>query len=78
MDVLGPDGRLVATLNRLPPDEAEIITKVKRRPPSSEPRVPSARVQAMLRKLDEMDSRGELTADKVEQLVRQVIDGMEP
>lgn len=76
VEVLGPQGRLVNFLKPLAPALAEAVRESKRRLASDEPRIPSAQVQAHLRKLEEVLQReGEMDEARMKELLRRMQAG---
>ncbi len=63
-------GRTLAFFKPFSPEEAENIAEAKRRMHSPGPRVPSARVTAMMAKLNELDREGKATKENVEEVLR--------
>lgn len=79
VEVSDPQGRLVAFLEPLDPREAEAIRRHRQRRTSAtlEPTIPSAHIQAMLRKLEEMDQREEITEEGVKDVLLRLRAGKE-
>lgn len=77
LEVRDTAGKVCATLRRLEPTEREAIQRHKTRKasPAGVPPVSSSRVQAMMQKLDEMASHGEVTRDQVSEVLRKVHAG---
>jgi hypothetical protein len=73
--VYDPKGLPLAFLKALNPDEAAIVIECKRRLKAGGPRVPSSRIGAMLRKLNEIDTKDGVTPETVEEIVRRTIAG---
>ncbi len=73
--VYDPEGRPLAFLKMLDPDVAAIVIECKRRLKAGGPRVPSSRIGAMLRKLNEIDTKDTVTPEIVEEIVRRTIAG---
>jgi hypothetical protein len=72
VSVYDTQGRLLGTLRVLSPVELEVIERHRRRKESGskEPGIPSAQVQALLRKFHELADRNELDDAKVQELLR--------
>jgi hypothetical protein len=73
VNVLDPQGRLLGTLRAFSPVELEVIERHRRRKESGaskQPGIPSAQVQALLRKFHELDERNELDDAKIQELLR--------
>jgi hypothetical protein len=75
VEVLDPQGRLLAFLKALNPDLAETVRECKRRHASSDPRIPAENVEAMLRKFEEIEQGGGMTHEMMEDIVRRVQAG---
>jgi len=75
IEVRDPQGRPLGVLHLLSAEEAALIEKAKQRLKSPAPRIPSARVQAMLKKFDQMQQTEEITSAKVEEVLRKVKSG---
>src|SRR5437588_6833140 len=77
VEVRDPHGQLLAFLQPLHPKEVEAILRVRQRRASgkTEPGIPSARVQAMLRKLEEIDRREGITEEKMKEVLRRLRAG---
>lgn len=78
VEVRDAEGRTLACFTPLTAEEMEVIARLQKRPRSAEPGVPSAQVQAHLRKLDEIDQReGRLDAARAKELLRRMRAGEE-
>jgi hypothetical protein len=78
VEVRDPQGRILNFLKPLDPTLAATILECKRRLASSEPRIPSAQVQAHLRKLEEIREReGGMDRDRMLDLLRRMQAGEE-
>jgi hypothetical protein len=75
VEVREAGGRVVGFLNLLTPLEVEMVTEALQRRHQPGPRVPSARVQGMLRRFEELEARGEYSREKMEEIVRRVQAG---
>jgi hypothetical protein len=75
VDVRDEQGRTVARLIPLDPADIEDIQKSKASLASGKPSVPSERVQALLRKFDEIDQGEGLDEAKAEELLRRLFAG---
>jgi hypothetical protein len=72
-------GRLRAIIQPLHPQEVEALTRMRqRRAADPAPTIPAERVQAMLLKFHEIESAGELTTERVQEVLRRVRAGEEP
>ena len=78
IEVVDAHGRVLALLQPEAKWLAEAIEEGKRRLASPEPGIPSERVQAMLRKLNELDRQGTVTQLQVNEVVDRVLAGHEP
>jgi hypothetical protein len=77
VEVLDPQGRIVAFLKPLDPALGEVIRECMRRLASSAPRIPSELVQAHLRTLEEIRQREGMDRDKMLDLLRRMRAGEE-
>jgi hypothetical protein len=75
VEVRDPEGRLMAFLEPLNPDLAEIVEECRRRRADPGPRIPAENVEAMLRKFEEIEQNGGLTHKKMDEIVRRVQAG---
>src|SRR6266852_1365723 len=75
VEVLDPQGRLLAFLEPLNPDLAEVVEECQRRHAAPGPRIPAENVEAMLRKFEEIERGGGMTREKMEDIVRRVQAG---
>lgn len=75
VEVRDSHGRLLAACTPLTPQDLEMIEKAKASIAAGGPGVPSSRVQAMLRKLEELNQIEEIGLSRVEEIVRKVISG---
>lgn len=81
VDVHDAEGRVVAIMERLHPQEIEAIVRLRQRRANgvTERGIPGARIQAMLRKFQEIkDREGEITTEQVQAIVERVKAGEEP
>jgi len=80
VEVHDTNGQILAFLQPLDPHEVEAIFRLRRQRASGtqEPGVPSTRVQAMLRKFEEIDRSEGITQEKVDEILRRVCAGEEP
>jgi hypothetical protein len=74
VEVRDAQGQVLALLQSLEPQEVEALHRLRKRRASgsSEPTIPSARVQAMLRKLGEIDQQEGITQEKVAEVLRNI------
>ncbi|HJT79001.1 MAG TPA: hypothetical protein VJ739_17530 [Gemmataceae bacterium] len=77
VEVLDPEGRVLALLQPLDPALRETIRECKRRQASAAPRIPSEQAQAHLRKLDEIRRREGMDREKMHDLLRRLRAGEE-
>jgi hypothetical protein len=70
-----PHGQALGLFKPYEPGEAEIIAECKRRLAQPGPRIPAARVMAMMQRLQELHDRGEVTSEKVQEIVRRTKAG---
>jgi hypothetical protein len=75
VELRDPKGQVLAYCTPLDREEAEIIAESKRRLAQPGPRIPGARVTAMMQTLQELDDRGEATPEKVHEVVRRTKAG---
>jgi hypothetical protein len=75
IEVRDEQGRTVAHLSPLLPGDLEAIEKSKRFRGAGGPRVPSAQVQAHLRRLEEMRQGGDMDQAKMLDLLRRLRAG---
>lgn len=75
IDVRDADGRPVASLTPLTPADLEAIARSRENIARGGPRIPSAEVQAHLRKLEEISQREPLDEAKVQELLRRMRAG---
>jgi hypothetical protein len=76
VDVVDDRGRVLTRIIPLSPEELEAIERHKRmRGQPKPPGVPSHRVEALLRKLDDLDARGEASEATVKELLRRTVAG---
>jgi hypothetical protein len=75
VDVRDEQGKPLASMRVLTPLDLELIEQHKRSRASSAPSIPSARVQAFLRKLQELDETEGVDQAKVDELLRRVRAG---
>ncbi len=69
-------GQLVSFLKWFEPMEAEIVARhLRRRGLPKEPGIPSERVQAMLRRFEEIDRAEGMTPEKMAEILRRVKAG---
>jgi hypothetical protein len=80
VEVHDATGQILAFLQPLHPQEVEAILRLRRQRASGtrEPGIPLARVQAMLRKFEEIDRSKGITQEEVGEIVRRVQAGEEP
>jgi hypothetical protein len=72
VEVRDAAGRILAFLQPLDAKDLELITEIQRRGPDPGPRIPSAKVQEHLRKLDEIRQREGLDQEKMLDLLRRM------
>ena len=77
VEVRDSQGRPLAQCLPLDPDEVAAILRFRQRGSSAEPCIPSAQVQAHLRKLEEISQREELDEARVKDLLRRMHAGEE-
>jgi hypothetical protein len=77
VEVLDPEGCVLALLQPLDPDLRETIRECRRRHASSAPRIPSEQVRAHLRKLEEIRQREGMDREKMHDLLRRLRAGEE-
>jgi hypothetical protein len=70
-----PQGRTLATVTALDPSEVVAIERSKEALAAGGPGVPSAEVQAHLRRLEEISQREDLDEDKMLELLRRMRAG---
>jgi hypothetical protein len=76
VDVVDSQGRPVALMRVLTPEEIALVERWKRtRGERRGPSIPSEQVQALLRKFEEIDQREGMTREKMEDLLRRVRAG---
>ena len=76
IEVYDAQGKLVSFVKRFHPDDVPVIAKhLRRRGQPKEPGIPSERVQAMLRRFEEIDRTEGMTREKMEEIVRRVKAG---
>lgn len=76
VEVYDANGQLVSFLKWLEPMDAEAVARhIRRRGLPKEPGIPSERVQAMLRRFEEIDRTEGMTREKMEEIVRRVKAG---
>jgi hypothetical protein len=75
VEVRNSEGRLLAACTPLTPHDLEMIEKAKKSLARGGPGIPSARVQAMLQKLHELDRTEGTDPTRIEEVVRKVISG---
>jgi hypothetical protein len=76
VDVVDPQGQPFASLRVLDAADLEALERHRRsRGQPRQPGIPGERVQAFLRKLDELDEHGELDQAKVDELLRRTCAG---
>jgi hypothetical protein len=75
VELRDPQGRTIALVKAMNPLLMEAILECKRRHASSEPRIPSADVQAHLQKLDEIRKREGMDREKMHDLLRRMRAG---
>lgn len=77
VEVRDAQGRPLAQCLPLDPDDVKAILRFRQRRPSAEALVPSAQVQAHLRKLQEISEQEALDEAKVKNLLRRMRAGEE-
>jgi hypothetical protein len=77
VEVFNSRGRVLAFLQPVDPELAETIRECKRRLQSDSPRIPADRVQAHLRKLEEIRQREGMDREKMLDLLRRMRAGEE-
>jgi hypothetical protein len=77
VEVYDAQGRLMCFMDWLGKPLEEIIAECKRRRASGERGIPGARVQAMLRRFEEIDRTEGMTREKMEEILRRVKAGEE-
>ncbi|HKI37678.1 MAG TPA: hypothetical protein VKA46_37850 [Gemmataceae bacterium] len=75
VEVRDPQGQVLGFLKPYEPGEAEIIAECKRRLAQPGPRIPGTRVTAMMQKLQELHDKGEVTPERVQEIVRRTKAG---
>jgi hypothetical protein len=76
VEVYDPTGQLVSFMKWFDPMDAEEVARyLRRRGLPKGPTIPSARVEAMLRKFEEIDRAEGMTREKMEEIVRRVKAG---
>lgn len=76
VEVYDSNGQLVSFLKWFEPMDAEEVARyLRRRGLPKQPGIPSERVQAMLRKFEEIDRTEGMTREKMEEIVRRVKAG---
>src|SRR5687768_3513770 len=75
VEVRDAQGRTVAHLTPLSPSDIEAIQRWKNRPPRTEPLIPSAQVQAHLRRLEEIRQSEGMDEAKMLDLLRRMRAG---
>jgi len=76
VEVYDSNGQLVSFLKWFEPREAEVIARhLRRRGLPKEPGIPSERVQAMLRRFEEIDRTEGMTREKMDEILRRVKAG---
>jgi hypothetical protein len=75
VDVRDEQGRPLASMRLLTPLDQELLEMHKRSRASSAPPIPSARVHAFLRKLQEVEQAEGIDEAKVQELLRRVRAG---
>jgi hypothetical protein len=76
VEVYDANGQLVSFMKWLEPMDAEEVARyLRRRALPKKPAIPSAQVQAMLRKFEKIDRTEGITREKVEEIVRRVKAG---
>jgi hypothetical protein len=77
VEVRDPSGRVVSFLSRFDPGDVEAILRHRRRKDANVPGVPSAAVQAHLRRLEEISQREPLDEARMLDLLRRMRAGEE-
>lgn len=76
IEVYDSNGQLVSFLKWFEPEDAEAVARhLRRRGLPKEPGIPSERVQAMLRRFEEIDRTEGMTREKMEEILRRVKAG---
>jgi hypothetical protein len=76
VEVYDSNGQLVSFVKWFDPEDAEAIARhLRRRGLPKEPGIPSERVQAMLRRFEEIDRMEGMTREKMEEILRRVKAG---
>lgn len=76
VEVYDSNGQLVSFLKWLEPMDAEAVANhLRRRGLPKEPTIPSERVQAMLRRFEEIDRTEGMTREKMEEVIRRIKAG---
>src|SRR5262249_39704537 len=76
VEVYDSNGQLVSFLKWFEPEDAEAVARhLRRRGLPKEPGIPSERVQAMLRRFEEIDRTEGMTREKMEEILRRVKAG---
>jgi hypothetical protein len=75
VEVRDARGQALASVTPLSPGDIEAIQQNKLALASGEPAIPGERVQALLRKFDELDQHGGLDEAKAEELLGRLLAG---
>jgi hypothetical protein len=76
IEICDAQGQLVSFLKRFHPDDVKPFARhLQRRGLPKEPGIPSERVQAMLRRFEEIDRTEGMTREKTEEILRRVKAG---
>lgn len=76
VEVYDANGQLVSFMKWLEPMDAEVVVQhLRRRGLPKQPTIPSERVQAMLRRFEEIERTEGMTREKMEEIVRRVKAG---
>lgn len=76
VEVYDSNGQLVSFMKWFEPMDAEAVARhLRRRGLPKEPGIPSERVQAMLRRFEEIDRTEGMTREKMEEILRRVKAG---
>lgn len=76
VEVYDSNGQLVSFMKWLEPMDAEEVARyLRRRGLPKQPTIPSERVQAMLRRFEEVDRTEGMTPEKMQEIVRRVKAG---
>ncbi len=76
VEVYDSNGQLVSFVKWLEPEDAEAVARhLRRRGLPKEPGIPSERVQAILRRFDEIDRTEGMSREKMEEILRRVKAG---